>query len=173
VAVASERKQEQGTVVGASGASRAPRGTQNLLTSHFPLTTALGRLGINHLRQAANQRTGIPECGRPARVSRRISDAVNSSNDLVACIEVVQEMAAFCGCCGVEITGKPETCPDCGTPRHGMFKTSGEVALDFEGDPFQAHIEKPVGSATPVPLPPDRHCCRSSGAPAVDDEMKS
>jgi len=29
-------------------------------------------------------------------------------------------MAAFCACCGAEITLKPEACPVCGTPRHGM-----------------------------------------------------
>jgi hypothetical protein len=29
-------------------------------------------------------------------------------------------MAAFCGCCGAEITTKAEKCPVCGTPRHGM-----------------------------------------------------
>jgi len=30
-------------------------------------------------------------------------------------------MAAFCACCGAEITLKAEACPVCGTPRHGMF----------------------------------------------------
>jgi hypothetical protein len=29
-------------------------------------------------------------------------------------------MAAFCGCCGAEITPRAEACPICGTPRHGM-----------------------------------------------------
>jgi hypothetical protein len=31
-------------------------------------------------------------------------------------------MAAFCGCCGAEITLKAEACSVCGTPRHGMLK---------------------------------------------------
>jgi hypothetical protein len=31
-------------------------------------------------------------------------------------------MAAFCGCCGAEITAKEEVCTVCGTPRHGMTK---------------------------------------------------
>ena len=31
-------------------------------------------------------------------------------------------MAAFCGCCGAEITAKEEVCTVCGTPRHGMMK---------------------------------------------------
>lgn len=29
-------------------------------------------------------------------------------------------MAAFCECCGAEITLKAEACSVCGTPRHGM-----------------------------------------------------
>lgn len=32
-------------------------------------------------------------------------------------------MAAFCGCCGAEITLKtPESCPLCGAPTHGMVQ---------------------------------------------------
>jgi hypothetical protein len=30
-------------------------------------------------------------------------------------------MAAFCACCGAEITLKAEKCSVCGTPRHGMM----------------------------------------------------
>jgi hypothetical protein len=30
-------------------------------------------------------------------------------------------MAAFCGCCGAEITAKVEACPVCKTPQHGMW----------------------------------------------------
>lgn len=30
-------------------------------------------------------------------------------------------MAAFCSCCGAEITLKAGACPVCGTPRHGML----------------------------------------------------
>jgi hypothetical protein len=30
-------------------------------------------------------------------------------------------MAAFCTCCGAEITRRAEACPVCGTPRHGML----------------------------------------------------
>ena len=29
-------------------------------------------------------------------------------------------MAAFCICCGVEITRRAEACPVCGAPQHGM-----------------------------------------------------
>jgi hypothetical protein len=31
-------------------------------------------------------------------------------------------VAAFCACCGAEITLKAEACPVCGTPRHGMVR---------------------------------------------------
>ncbi len=30
-------------------------------------------------------------------------------------------MAAYCACCGAEITLKAEKCTVCGTPRHGML----------------------------------------------------
>jgi hypothetical protein len=30
-------------------------------------------------------------------------------------------MAAYCGCCGAEITGVAEVCAACGAPRHGMM----------------------------------------------------
>ena len=31
-------------------------------------------------------------------------------------------MAAFCACCGAEITLKAERCSVCGTPQHGLLK---------------------------------------------------
>jgi hypothetical protein len=39
-------------------------------------------------------------------------------------------MAAFCACCGAEITLKAEACPVCGTPRHGMLPPDLHPALD-------------------------------------------
>ena len=39
-------------------------------------------------------------------------------------------MAAFCSCCGAEITLKAEACPVCGTPRHGMLPPELRPALD-------------------------------------------
>ncbi|MDT7812583.1 MAG: hypothetical protein QOH35_4446 [Acidobacteriaceae bacterium] len=40
-------------------------------------------------------------------------------------------MAAFCACCGAEITLKAEACPVCGTPRHGMLPPDLQPALDI------------------------------------------
>lgn len=42
-------------------------------------------------------------------------------------------MAAFCGCCGAEITPKAEACPVCGTPRHGM----SPVAVEAGAQPLE------------------------------------
>ena len=43
-------------------------------------------------------------------------------------------MAAFCACCGAEITLKAEACPVCGTPRHGMLPPDLQPALDIATD---------------------------------------
>ena len=37
-------------------------------------------------------------------------------------MEYWNNLAAFCACCGAEITLKAEACPVCGTPRHGMAR---------------------------------------------------
>lgn len=39
-------------------------------------------------------------------------------------------MAAFCACCGAEITLKAEACPVCGTPQHGMLQRDRSSGLD-------------------------------------------
>ena len=53
------------------------------------------------------------------------------------------DMAAFCACCGAEITLKPQACPVCGTPRHGMSPPPGlSRTLDVEADPQE--MSKPV-----------------------------
>ena len=41
-------------------------------------------------------------------------------------------MAAFCACCGTEITLKAEACPICGTPRHGMLPSDFLSTLDTD-----------------------------------------
>jgi len=47
-------------------------------------------------------------------------------------------MAAYCSCCGAEITLKAEACPVCGMPQHGMLPPDqGPVAYP-EGSPRQA-----------------------------------
>lgn len=51
-------------------------------------------------------------------------------------------MAAFCGCCGAEITERAEVCVVCGTPRHGMLRTDGRTVLD-PGD--EAHRDEVPG----------------------------
>jgi predicted amidophosphoribosyltransferase len=44
-------------------------------------------------------------------------------------------MAAFCSCCGAEITLKAEACPVCGTPRHGMPKADVSLVQDAPAEP--------------------------------------
>ncbi len=46
-------------------------------------------------------------------------------------------MAAFCACCGAEITLKSEACAVCGTPRHGMLPPDLQPALDIGVEPPQ------------------------------------
>lgn len=80
-------------------------------------------------------------------------------------------MAAFCGCCGAEITGKPEACPVCGTPRHGMFNGDREITLHFEGDPFQPVIDESAAHPSAPDSPPSgRVCGRRPGASVGDDQ---
>jgi len=46
----------------------------------------------------------------------------------------VSGMAAFCMCCGAEITLKAEACPVCGTPRHGMLRSDQPLTFDVHRD---------------------------------------
>ena len=39
-------------------------------------------------------------------------------------------MAAFCSCCGAEITLEAKTCPVCGNPQHGMAQPDLLPELD-------------------------------------------
>jgi len=44
-------------------------------------------------------------------------------------------VAAFCACCGAEITLKTEACPACGAPQHGMSQQPDLLrALHVETD---------------------------------------
>jgi len=42
------------------------------------------------------------------------------------------DVAAFCACCGSEITLKAEACPVCGTPQHGMLQSDRPSGSDNE-----------------------------------------
>jgi hypothetical protein len=46
-------------------------------------------------------------------------------------------VAAFCACCGAEITLKAEACPVCGTPRHGMSQPELLLTMDVDTEPSQ------------------------------------
>jgi hypothetical protein len=55
-------------------------------------------------------------------------------------------MAAFCACCGTEITAKAEACPKCGNPRHGMLPTELLSRLDIDRLlPLDQETEAPQG----------------------------
>jgi hypothetical protein len=51
-------------------------------------------------------------------------------------------MAAFCSCCGAEITLKAEACPVCGTPRHGMLKSDASLVPDMPAELSQADAKE-------------------------------
>ena len=60
-------------------------------------------------------------------------------------------MAAFCTCCGAEITLKAEACPVCGTPRHGMRLSDPSSGIGVPTDVSQEDVS--IGSE-PRRLPP-------------------
>jgi len=55
-------------------------------------------------------------------------------------------MAAFCACCGTEISAKSGPCPACGTPQHGMLPPNMPVTLDAAPD---LHSEDLTASRDP------------------------
>jgi hypothetical protein len=46
-------------------------------------------------------------------------------------------MAAFCPCCGAEITLKAGSCRACGKPQHGMLQPDLLLTLDVGADAFR------------------------------------
>ena len=52
----------------------------------------------------------------------------------------LNDVAAFCACCGAEITLKAEACPVCGKPRHGMLQPDLLLTLDDGVDPSQEEV---------------------------------
>ena len=53
----------------------------------------------------------------------------------------MNHVAAFCACCGAEITGKAEACPVCGTPRHGMLQPELLLTFDQGSEPSEEDAE--------------------------------
>jgi hypothetical protein len=59
-------------------------------------------------------------------------------------------MAAYCACCGAEITLKAEKCSVCGTPRHGMMpavKARLVCPPEDEAADFETGEDQSVGKA--------------------------
>jgi hypothetical protein len=56
-------------------------------------------------------------------------------------------MAAFCACCGEEITLKAKACPVCGNPQHGMLQPDLSLTLDVGVDLSQEDVK--IGQKLP------------------------
>jgi hypothetical protein len=54
-------------------------------------------------------------------------------------------MAAFCVCCGAEITLKAEACPVCGTPQHGMWPQTNRLMASNADADFQETKARSAG----------------------------
>jgi hypothetical protein len=52
-------------------------------------------------------------------------------------------VAAFCACCGAEITLKAEPCPVCGAPQHGMTQRDLVLTLDVDTELSQEASNRP------------------------------
>ena len=57
----------------------------------------------------------------------------------VAIVEI--SVAAFCACCGAEITLKTEACPLCGAPQHGMLQPDLLPTFAVITEPSQDDVE--------------------------------
>ena len=71
-------------------------------------------------------------------------------------------MAAFCACCGAEITPKAEACPICGTPQHGMLDPELLLAFDQSSEPpeedAELHQNRKTGTSLEVGDEPAVSC---------------
>jgi hypothetical protein len=63
-------------------------------------------------------------------------------------------VAAFCACCGTEITLKAEACPVCGTPQHGMLQADRSPGFDVGVAPSQEEIKLDGTRCRPVSRDP-------------------
>jgi predicted amidophosphoribosyltransferase len=63
-------------------------------------------------------------------------------------------MAAFCACCGAEITLKAEACPKCGTPQHGMLPPDSLSRSEVDMDKSQEDVR--IGRKLNKPLSHER-----------------
>ena len=61
----------------------------------------------------------------------------------------LNNVAAFCACCGAEITLKAGQCPACGNPRHGMMPPDLLLTLDVHGGP--SHEDAKIDPKRRVP----------------------
>jgi hypothetical protein len=61
------------------------------------------------------------------------------------------KMAAFCGCCGAEITTKAEVCVVCGTPRHGMLPALTPAPLELDGETIPDDSQRLTRCCAPLP----------------------
>jgi predicted amidophosphoribosyltransferase len=50
-------------------------------------------------------------------------------------------VAAFCACCGAEITLKAGACPICGAPQHGMAQPDLLFMPDVEADSSEEDVK--------------------------------
>jgi hypothetical protein len=57
-------------------------------------------------------------------------------------------VAAYCACCGAEITLKAEACVACGAPQHGMIPTDKQKVLRIPSRsvPQESERKKLLGS---------------------------
>lgn len=67
-------------------------------------------------------------------------------------------MAAYCTCCGAEITLKAEACPVCGAPRHGTLRSDQSEIIGAQIGPVQDGLN--IGSEAPPDAPFSSRCER-------------
>lgn len=110
----------------------------------------------------------------PGPIARKVDALEFTTNPKAASVHLcgrneAERMAAFCGCCGAEITEKPAACPICGTPRHGMMPADSQVIADLEPSPFQSLSNAPAPSQELLPSQSNAFCDSRTPASPRDD----